>query len=103
MAILVQEVNGLIEDSQRTTAPVCPAKVNKPLVVPEQIPVPPVTSPPIETAFTVTVIPFEVAGEPETQVILEVITRVTVSSFDKVVVVKVAAVSPDTFVSFIFH
>ena len=40
---------------QRKTVPVWPDKVSKPLVLPEQIMVPPVTVPPTETGSTVTV------------------------------------------------
>ena len=39
-------LNGATELCHFTTVPVCPAKVNKPLVLPEQIVVPPITDPP---------------------------------------------------------
>jgi len=41
--------------------PVCPAKVSTPLVLPEQMVVPPVTDPPTEVGSTVTVVATELA------------------------------------------
>ena len=55
-------VNGLTELNQFTTDPVFPLNVNVPLVDPEQIVDPPVTLPPTEPGFTVTVVAEEVAG-----------------------------------------
>jgi hypothetical protein len=65
LAIVVQVVNGLTELSQRTTEPVCPLKVKVPLVDPEQIVVPPLTLPPTDAGFTVTVVADEVAEAQE--------------------------------------
>ena len=53
--IELQVSNGLMELSQRSIVPVWLPKVNKPLVSPEQIVVPPVTEPPTDVAFTVIV------------------------------------------------
>jgi hypothetical protein len=63
--IVVQVVNGLTELSQRTTEPVCPLKVNVPLVDPEQIVAPPLTLPPTEVGDTVTVVAVAVSGVQE--------------------------------------
>jgi hypothetical protein len=52
--------------------------------------------------FTVIVIPVEVAGEPVTQVRLEVITQVTTSALARVAEVKVGLLVP-AFTPFTFH
>jgi hypothetical protein len=59
--MLVQVVNGLTELSHPVMVPVFPLKVRVPLVAPEQIVVPPVTLPPTEPGFTVTVVADEVS------------------------------------------
>jgi hypothetical protein len=48
LIISVQELNGEIELCHLTTVPLFPDKVSNPLVVPEQIVVPPVTAPPTD-------------------------------------------------------
>jgi hypothetical protein len=65
LAIVVQLVNGDTALSQLTTEPVCPLKVRVPLVDPEQIVVPPLTLPPTDAGFTVTVVADEVAEAQE--------------------------------------
>ena len=59
--MLVHVVNGLTELSHPVIVPVFPLSVNVPLVEPEQIVDPPVTLPPTEPGFTVTVVDDEVA------------------------------------------
>ncbi len=61
IAIGVHVLNGDTELSQRTTEPVLPVKVNKPLVLPKQIVVPPLTVPATVAGFTVTVVVAEFA------------------------------------------
>ena len=60
--MLVHVVNGLTELSHPVMVPVFPLKVRVPLVEPEQMVDPPVTLPPTEPGFTVTVVAEEVAG-----------------------------------------
>ena len=60
-AIEVQEVNGASELSHLNIDPVIPLKVSNPLVVPGQIVVPPLTFPPTDPGFTVTVVVDEFA------------------------------------------
>ena len=60
-AISVHMLNGDTELCHFTTDPVCPERVSKPLVLPEQIVVPPDTLPPIEAGSTVTVVADELA------------------------------------------
>ena len=60
--MLVHVVNGLTELSHPVIVPVFPDNVKVPLVAPEQMVVPPVTLPPTEPGFTVTVVAEEVAG-----------------------------------------
>ena len=55
MAISVHVENGLTADCHLLIVPVCPDKVNKALVLPEQIVVPPATDPPTVIGSTVTV------------------------------------------------
>ena len=57
--MVVQVVNGATELSHLTTLPVLPDNVNKPLVAPEQIVVPPLTLPPTDNTFTINVAAFE--------------------------------------------
>ena len=57
----VQVLNGETELSHLTTAPIFPANVKTPLVLPLQIVVPPVTVPPTEVGSTVTVTTAELA------------------------------------------
>ncbi len=57
----VQVLNGDTELSHLTTEPVLLANVNKPLVLPEQIVVPPVTDPPTLVGSNVTVVNAEFA------------------------------------------
>ena len=64
-AISVQVVNGEVLLCHFTTDPVWPERVSKPLVLPEQIIVPPVTVPPTEIWPMVTVVSKEFAG-PQT-------------------------------------
>ena len=54
IAISVQVVNGETELCHFTTVPVCPERVRTPLVLPEQIEVPPVTVPPMLAGEIVT-------------------------------------------------
>jgi hypothetical protein len=54
LAISVHVLNGDTELCHLITTPVCPERVSKPLVLPEQIVVPPDTLPPIEAGSTVT-------------------------------------------------
>ena len=61
--ISVQLLNGDTELCHFTTDPVCPERESKPLVLPEQISVPPDTLPPAEAGSTVTVAADEVATE----------------------------------------
>ena len=63
--MLVQVVNGLTELYHPVIVPVFPLKVRVPLVAPEQIVDPPVTLPPTEPGFTVTVVAEDVAGVHE--------------------------------------
>ena len=63
LAISVHVLNGDTELCHLITTPVCPERVSKPLVLPEQIVVPPDTLPPIEAGSTVTVVADELAGE----------------------------------------
>ena len=58
-AISVQVSNGETELCHLTTGPVWPERVKRPLVLPEQIVVPPVTVPPTELVPTVTVVSVE--------------------------------------------
>ena len=51
-----------IEDSQRTTLPVCPLSVNVPLLVSEQSVAVPLIDPPTDNAFTVIVAGEEFTG-----------------------------------------
>ena len=51
-AISVHVLKGDSELCHLTIVPVCPLKVNDPLVEPEQIFVPPVTEPPTVVGFT---------------------------------------------------
>ena len=60
--MLVHVVNGLTELSHPVMVPVFPLKVKVPLVAPEQMVEPPVTLPPTDAGFTVTVVADEVAG-----------------------------------------
>ncbi len=62
LLMVVQVVNGATELSHLTTLPVLPDNVNKPLVEPVQIPVPPLTLPPTEVGLTVTVVVVELAS-----------------------------------------
>ena len=55
-AISVHVLKGATELCHFTTVPVCPAKVNVPLVLPEQMVAPPVTAPPTLVGSTVTVV-----------------------------------------------
>ena len=55
-AISVQVLNGLTEYCHLVTVPVWPLNVSNPLVLPEQMVVPPVTEPPTEVGLTVTVV-----------------------------------------------
>jgi hypothetical protein len=57
----LQVVNGETELCHFTIAPVWPANVNTPLVLPLQMVVPPVTDPPTEVGSTVTVVAAELA------------------------------------------
>ena len=52
-----------VELCHLVTVPVLPANVNKPLVLPEQMAVPPVTTPPTEVGSTVTVMAAELLTE----------------------------------------
>ena len=61
LVILVQVVNGLTELSHPVMVPVFPDNVKVPLVAPEQMVDPPVTLPPTDPGFTVTVVADEVA------------------------------------------
>ena len=63
--MLVHVVNGETEYSQLTTVPTFPLNTNVPLVDPEQIEVPPVTLPPTDAGFTVTVVVDEFADAQE--------------------------------------
>ena len=63
--MVVHVVKGLTELSQLVMDPVFPLKVNVPLVEPEQMVDPPVTLPPTDEGFTVTVVDDEVADEHE--------------------------------------
>ena len=58
-------MNGEVLLCHLTTDPVWPESVSKPLVLPEQIVVPPVTVPPTEIGSMVTVVSAEFAG-PQT-------------------------------------
>ena len=62
-AIVVHELNGDTELSHLTMLPVCPLSVNVPLVVPEQIVVPPPTLPATVAGSTDTVVVDEFAAE----------------------------------------
>jgi hypothetical protein len=55
LAIGVQLVPPLVEDSQRITLPVFPLKVNVPLLLPEHTAASALTVPPTETGSTVIV------------------------------------------------
>ena len=61
LTISVQVVNGLTDDCHLVTLPVFPDKVNKALVLPEQIVVPPETVPATVVGSTVTVVVAELA------------------------------------------
>ena len=61
----VQVSNGETELCHLTTDPVWPESVKRPLVLPEQIFVPPVTVPPTEIGSTVTVVSVEFSA-PQT-------------------------------------
>ena len=61
LEIVLHEVNGAVALNQLTTVPVFPLSVNVPLVDPEQIVDPPVTLPPTDAGFTVTVVVDELA------------------------------------------
>ena len=56
-------LNGETELCHLTTVPVFPDSVSRPLVLPEQMVVPPETVPPTEAGSTVTVAAAEFAGE----------------------------------------
>ena len=60
--IVVQLVNGLTELSHLTIEPLFPVKVNKPLVEPEQMVVPPDNEPATVVVFTVTVVVLELTA-----------------------------------------
>ena len=60
-AISDHDVNGLIEYCHLVTVPVCPERVSKSLVLPEQMVVPPETEPPTLAGSTVTVVAAELA------------------------------------------
>ena len=53
--------------------------------------------------FTITVIAFDMAGEPMEQLSVEVISHVITSLFNNVVVVYVELVAPMIFVPLLFH
>ena len=65
MAIVVQVVPPLMEDSHLTTEPVWPLKASVPLLAPEQTAAFEATEPPTEPAFTVIVAAEEFAGVQE--------------------------------------
>ena len=60
-AMSVQIENGLTEYCHLDIVPVCPERVSNPLVVPEQIVVPPLTAPPTDGGSTLTVVGVELA------------------------------------------
>lgn len=61
MAISVQLLKGLTELCHLITVPVSPDKLSKPLLLPVQTDVPPVTVPPAEAGLTDTVVAAEFA------------------------------------------
>jgi len=79
----VQVVKGLTDDCHLVIVPVCPAKVNTPLVLPEQIVVPPVTDPPTEVGLTVTVVATELA-KLQTPLVTTALNRVVCVSAPEV-------------------
>ncbi len=85
-SISVQEEKGSIEDCHLTIVPVRAPNVNKPLVLPEQMIVPPVTRPGAVVGFTVTVTGDELA---EAQVPLLTTARYCVVAVKLVAVIVV--------------
>ncbi len=78
-AISVQSVKGEVELCHLTMVPVWPESVKRPLVLPEQIVVPPVTVPPTEIGSTVTVVSveFSAAQTPLWTVALNLVVSVS--------------------------
>ena len=84
-----------------TTVPVCPANVNNPELLPEQIVEPPVTVPPTVKGLTVIVIELDVALGELTQGLLDTISQVTTSLFANVLEANVEVVT--ALIPFTFH
>ena len=58
----IQVENGLTEYCHLVIVPVWPERVSRPLVLPEQMVVPPETVPPTEVGSTITAVKAEIAG-----------------------------------------
>lgn len=86
IAVSVYELKGDTAYCQLVTEPVCPDKVRTADVLPEQMVVPPLTSPPTVSGLTVIVMVFEVAFGTLTQGLLETVSQVTTSFVASVVV-----------------
>ena len=100
-AIGLKVENGATALSHLTIDPVYPAKVSKPLVLPEQIVVPPVAPPGIVSGATIIVIELEVAFGTLTQALLETTAHVTTSLLFNVLLANVAVVT--VLIPFTFH